>query len=308
LELHTWLDRHLRDGRFDDLDVAYQAAQDSLAGLMPDFQNLGVGIHASERRGLAVFCVISWPALQVRRHEQFDLPPIDAHITLGFDVHDVHGVSKGPKTLVDDETLQCVTEAYLSGLQFDQHGIDGPLLPAFDSVSPEVSFDANQNRHHQASRAISKILSRSVHGQHLRSSFQGDKKRWSFPLHTHHTLQVIAQDMNPEERRRLAELWDTVYGCRSRELAIIESMMVETEGGLLEFSCHEQPLQSVGVGSGKNCLHVSLIGPFTSCSSKRFATEAMPVGECRKLQRAEYQRHMMWLEIAKDFAAFSHGR
>jgi hypothetical protein len=311
LELHTWLDCQLRDGRYDCWEAACQAVQDLFAGLAADYEHMGIGMHASERRGLAVFCVISWPALQVLRQERFGLPLIDTHITLGFAGHDVHGVAKGLSTLVDDETLQRVSEAYLSGLPFEQQGHvhQGglPLLPTLDKESPQLAqlFDSNQNQHHQASRAISKILARTACGQQLRSSFGGDKKKWTFPLHTHHALQAIAQHLAPEERCHVAQLWETVCSCRSRELAIIESMMVENGDGLLEFSCLERPLQSVGVGSGKNSLQVSLIGPFASCSSKRFATEAVATEEHRMLQRVEYQRHLMWLETAHDFAIFA---
>lgn len=55
---------------------------------------LGVG-----RAGRSYYVVVLWPAAQEYR-VQVGLPETDLHLTLGFEEHDSHGVSKGPLTLL----------------------------------------------------------------------------------------------------------------------------------------------------------------------------------------------------------------
>jgi len=58
-----------------------------------------VGIGEVEKEGnKAYYLVVEWPEVMDIRRE-FQLEPLDLHVTLGFHPNDVHDVSKGPETV-----------------------------------------------------------------------------------------------------------------------------------------------------------------------------------------------------------------
>lgn len=67
-----------------------------------DLVVLGIGeAQDAERCRRAFYLVVEWPSGQKFR-AKFGLGPKDFHITLGFVNGDVHGVSKGPETIICD--------------------------------------------------------------------------------------------------------------------------------------------------------------------------------------------------------------
>jgi len=74
--------------------------QDQIAGLpVTGMRDVGLG-RASSGNNEVFFVVIDWPEGDKIRLE-CGLPKKDFHITLGFKISDIHGVSKDRSTLVD---------------------------------------------------------------------------------------------------------------------------------------------------------------------------------------------------------------
>lgn len=66
--------------------------------MQDDWVDHGLGM-VEEGENAAWFKVISWPSANLFR-EDLGLPSADFHITLGFRYKDIHGVSKGKKSLM----------------------------------------------------------------------------------------------------------------------------------------------------------------------------------------------------------------
>jgi len=58
-----------------------------------------VGVGEAEKEGnKAYYVVVDWPEVNDLRRE-FNVGPLDLHVTLGFNPNDVHEVPKGPDTV-----------------------------------------------------------------------------------------------------------------------------------------------------------------------------------------------------------------
>jgi|ETNvirnome_6_100_1030635.scaffolds.fasta_scaffold08526_4 hypothetical protein len=64
----------------------------------------GVGVVEDEDNA-AYFVVVDWPEMQNVRHN-IGLDDKDFHVTLGFKIKDIHGVSKDDSTLINEDILR----------------------------------------------------------------------------------------------------------------------------------------------------------------------------------------------------------
>lgn len=98
---------------------------------IPPPVDLGLAHVQTEAGHEAYYRVLHWPfGQQIRR--SLGLPPTSFHITVGFDPTDVHGVYKGPGTLLSLKHKTCTDEEleHLARIAQDHYAEDRVFLKA----------------------------------------------------------------------------------------------------------------------------------------------------------------------------------